>query len=162
MTELTYFLIVNATVLAHAIPDFIVWFFFAKENPAWKWAKTFRISKFIYDFPVTFAVLFWIIGLPLDIIGWFYMIKWAHGADSEYNIFSFIFKKPVPNKKAYWRWWVFPYIFKSKFLYHEMLANWVIRISIIKARVDRNQAWYASIGMEIAFIIYLVIRYWVN
>jgi len=162
MIELIYFLIANATVLAHAIPDFIVWFFLAKEDINWKWTKIFRISKFMYDFPVTFAVLFWVLGLPLDIIGWFYMLKWAHCADSWYNIFSFMFKKPVENKQAFWRWWVFPYIFKSKVIYQEILAHWLIRINIIKARVDRNQAWYSSIGMEITFIIYLVARYWVS
>ena len=158
MNELIYFLIVNATVLAHAIPDFIVWFFLAKEQVGWKHAKTFRISKFVYDFPVTFAVLFWVIGLPLDIIGWFYMIKWAHGADSWYNVFSKWCGEQA-SKNGFWRAWTPLGIVRSKLKYRERLGGWIGTLTYIKGNVMRNEGYAQTLIAWGLFIIYLIIRY---
>lgn len=154
------FLIVNLAILAHAIPDFAVWFGLAKEGTNWKYARLFRICKWVYDFIITAPILL-IFFIPWDIVIWFYLIKCAHGADSWYNVFSRWFGKQA-NWVGYWRWWSIPFGWlKTKFIYHEQLGGWVGSLRIIKGKVTRNEGYLSTIYAEILFIIYLLLKTYV-
>jgi len=90
--------------------DFLMWFVINKENPESNSAVYLRYIKLLLDFPVTiyitlhFGLFTSSILSPVSILILFYFLKWFHGCDTFYNIYSIIFGKK-PCFWGYWRWW---------------------------------------------------------
>jgi hypothetical protein len=106
---ITYFLILIPLYIA-ASYDYDVWFGGAKENTDIWWHKIFRVLKSIADYPATIIVLSYL-NWSIDLIGAYYVLKLAGGADAVYILKWKVYKREkyfVLYRVVTWLFWIFP------------------------------------------------------